>query len=888
MAISHVAHGATLQSIIGPAWEIGPSGFSGIQAGDLVCVMVQWGTNALFGGQATIPSVIRWPNDSFVEIDRETGGYSTGSGVGGKTTIAYGFAEGGETYFGVGTDSDTTGRLSCAVMVDVFRGTGTDLTAIHTRQISYSDPIYIPSLSPDEGLETVIWAPFMLCPDYHPSVVSAGWTLTSEVFGGARQSVNTAYRLEASTAGSYSGTIDGFSDVGETGAICYVVAFQTTPPPPVPKVTFGVNEVEFDGLLEKTVRIEYNGTGSGAFVIPRGHAQATEANLARGNLVWVRIPEIDPDPIFEFFIETGDFDLISTDEEGGEELSFAGPGSLSYLRRAKVHFEPQQSPASVVKLSRGTWEWVNQEAGDIIERLVSEAVDRDVLPDLTYTFTETEDSDGNPWTPMGSWKEDIGADLLEAVMRLVAAGQLQVEMGPGLVLNLYETTGNDRSSSSFAAGKVRFVKGVNITDEVGRSMAGLVYGSHALVRGDDGSWREVELASYPYKAEIVVEVGSHASSVMDAAGLRALGAREDAQTAIIFGVTVPYPGAGSSELDGLYLPGPDWSENGQYWVGDLVTLHTGTGEHDYDNATFRVYAITLREDATGYLDMPIVELGSPWAEPDRDSNLDPVPSSGGGSSSGSGGGSSGGGTHSHSQYQLGADDKWKQPVRVATTADLTISTGLNAGDTVDGVTLVEGDRVLVRAQATPSQNGIYQAGTAPTRTGDFDTGEEVLGAVVLVVDGTTLGGKLYRLDATTEPVVNADALTFTEVAGGSGSGDATGYLLGGFDGGGGAIAAGSIYYGVVPFDGTIDGWIIQASGSADAEFDVAIAAAGTRPTFPADSIVASAPPSMTGDDDAASSTLTGWDTGITAGQRYAIRYVAGTAEWAQLLVTYSR
>jgi hypothetical protein len=58
----------------------------------------------------------------------------------------------------------------------------------------------------------------------------------------------------------------------------------------------------------------------------------------------------------------------------------------------------------------------------------------------------------------------------------------------------------------------------------------------------------------------------------------------------------------------------------------------------------------------------------------------------------------------------------KDSVRVATTANITISTDLNVGDTIDGVTLADGDRVLVKDQSTASENGIYVAGSSPARS----------------------------------------------------------------------------------------------------------------------------------------------------------------------------
>ena len=78
--------------------------------------------------------------------------------------------------------------------------------------------------------------------------------------------------------------------------------------------------------------------------------------------------------------------------------------------------------------------------------------------------------------------------------------------------------------------------------------------------------------------------------------------------------------------------------------------------------------------------------------------------------------------------------------RVATTANVDLSTALEAGDTVDGVTLIAGDRVLVRAQSTTSQNGIYvvQASGAAVRATDFDTPTEIVpGDFTFVTSGTS-------------------------------------------------------------------------------------------------------------------------------------------------------
>jgi hypothetical protein len=81
---------------------------------------------------------------------------------------------------------------------------------------------------------------------------------------------------------------------------------------------------------------------------------------------------------------------------------------------------------------------------------------------------------------------------------------------------------------------------------------------------------------------------------------------------------------------------------------------------------------------------------------------------------------------------------WKQAVRAATTANVDLATDLEAGDTLDGVTLATGDRVLVKNQTTASQNGIYvvQASGAAVRAADMNDASEFSSAAVFVREGT--------------------------------------------------------------------------------------------------------------------------------------------------------
>jgi hypothetical protein len=82
---------------------------------------------------------------------------------------------------------------------------------------------------------------------------------------------------------------------------------------------------------------------------------------------------------------------------------------------------------------------------------------------------------------------------------------------------------------------------------------------------------------------------------------------------------------------------------------------------------------------------------------------------------------------------------WKQAVRVATTAAGTLASSFENSDTVDGVTLATGDRILIKDQSTASENGIYtvNASGAPTRANDANSAAEMLQATVTVQEGTT-------------------------------------------------------------------------------------------------------------------------------------------------------
>jgi len=120
----------------------------------------------------------------------------------------------------------------------------------------------------------------------------------------------------------------------------------------------------------------------------------------------------------------------------------------------------------------------------------------------------------------------------------------------------------------------------------------------------------------------------------------------------------------------------------------------------------------------------------------------------------------------------------KEAVKVATTGGLagtyatggqTLTANSNGAIQVDGVALSATDRVLLRAQADGTQNGIYTVttvgdGSNPfvlTRALDFNTSAEVgAGAFMFVEQGTANAGKSF-IQSVSGPTLDTDALTFS-------------------------------------------------------------------------------------------------------------------------------
>ena len=101
----------------------------------------------------------------------------------------------------------------------------------------------------------------------------------------------------------------------------------------------------------------------------------------------------------------------------------------------------------------------------------------------------------------------------------------------------------------------------------------------------------------------------------------------------------------------------------------------------------------------------------------------------------------------------------------ATTGNIDLTADLENGDTIDGVTLVTGDRVLVKDQSTASQNGLYtvvSSGTA-SRDTQFNTIDELSGQMIVVNQGTANDNKIFLCTTNNTASLGSDSITYNVI-----------------------------------------------------------------------------------------------------------------------------
>lgn len=108
----------------------------------------------------------------------------------------------------------------------------------------------------------------------------------------------------------------------------------------------------------------------------------------------------------------------------------------------------------------------------------------------------------------------------------------------------------------------------------------------------------------------------------------------------------------------------------------------------------------------------------------------------------------------------------KAQVEAATTGNV----GLSGELTIDDIPLVAGDRVLVKNQTLPEENGIYDVAVgAWSRSSDANTFSLLVGATVFVAGGTLNAGNTYLCDSTAGGTLGTDPITWVIFSSGLGT-----------------------------------------------------------------------------------------------------------------------
>jgi len=176
-------------------------------------------------------------------------------------------------------------------------------------------------------------------------------------------------------------------------------------------------------------------------------------------------------------------------------------------------------------------------------------------------------------------------------------------------------------------------------------------------------------------------------------------------------------------------------------AGDIPSItHTKVSDFDTGVRTNRLNEMTAPNGAVSFASQKITNLADPTADADAANKgyVDGV--------------------------AQGLDIK--ESCQAATTANITIATALNNGDTLDGVTLSTNDRVLVKNQNTASENGIYKVGSSPARVDDLASGADASGAFTFVESGTVNGDNAFVCSSDKgSAVVGTNNLTFVQFSG---------------------------------------------------------------------------------------------------------------------------
>jgi len=230
-----------------------------------------------------------------------------------------------------------------------------------------------------------------------------------------------------------------------------------------------------EGAQDPAFTDPFGDIGSGHFRIPVTDPKATGAIIRSGNYVKVKIAGIYR---YAFFLENPRKVVASTEGEAGEYWDLGGRGNIAYLERASVYPPGWPSPIGT------THEYTGVTAAFILDELLTAAQARGAIPQLTWDFSASRDSDNAPWTDSLTMSVPAGMSLLDLWRQLTGMGY-ESEMTPELRLRLWRDRSRDFSQT------VIFRAGKHIRGEVTRDAQDAGLRTRMLVQGDGGRFFEV-------------------------------------------------------------------------------------------------------------------------------------------------------------------------------------------------------------------------------------------------------------------------------------------------------------------------------------------------------------------------------------------------------------
>lgn len=345
---------------------------------------------------------------------------------------------------------------------------------------------------------------------------------------------------------------------------------------------------ELVDIWDKHVEVQHDGLGGGGFQINR-HADSSPSTLARLD-TFVRVfiaadfdvaLDID-DAVAGFFIETGQEDIVSADENGGEDYTREGRGPLSIFDRGVLSDEASSAiTATIDNETEGKWTWAaGTTVGQVMLDILDDATARGVFATYGVTistdFDETNDSDGDAWDAIDEeFVLPIGMTVLEA-MGILRGQETVFKMGPDFVLHAHQDWSPPDSTA------VTFENGVNIEEAGERTLQGAQTKSRMLVQGTtkDGALKYRWVTNSTIETERGRREGflsygaTPANSALDRAGRNAMSLLR--QRSI---------GPGSIQVEtNQYVPFDD------YHPGDEVTLNI---DGVFDDVAKMIDSITL-------------------------------------------------------------------------------------------------------------------------------------------------------------------------------------------------------------------------------------------------------------------------------------------------------